>query len=468
MTQRFFAPTPALPVFAALLFLGSSHCSSPRGTDSTADPRPDPAGHSTDMSMAPVPCMGLGCKVAVCPPSGSDTIVAGRVTAPNGEDPIRDAIIYVPTSGVAEEFPPQVACEACNNPVGGVPVTTTQSGIDGTFELHRVPVTDDTPIVIQKGRWRKTIHIAVNKCERQDLTADQARLPRDRTEGTLPRMAVAVGDYDSIECVLKNIGVAASEFTSPKDPGAVHLYNNESAGAGAPGKVNVGVLLRDLPTMLQYNLIFLNCSEPVYSQGLLNDAKVKQNLVDYVARGGRLYATDWSYDFVQQPANFSPYICFEDGQACTITTPHGFHSAPNYGGSETPFTADVDTSTTGGQDLATWLTKLTPPVLNGKVPITDLLPEWVLMHQTAMDMMKFPSTTWLNGTVKGRKRPLSVTFDYPQGMACGKVLYSSYHTREHNGQRLFPSYCESGAMITQEHVLEYLIFELSSCVGPIG
>ena len=241
-----------------------------------------------------------------------------------------------------------------------------------------------------------------------------------------------------------------------------------SAGAGAPGKVNIGELLRSLPAMRQYNLIFLNCSETTYAGSLLRDSQVKQNLVDYVASGGRLYATDWSYDFVQQPPSFSPYICFEDDQPCTVTTPHGYHSAPNYGAPDTPFDADVDTTTQAGQNLAEWLTKLPTPVLGGKVRIQDLLPEWVLIRQTALDMAKFPSTTWLNGTVKGRRRPLSVTFDYPQGMACGKVLYSSYHTREHGAATLFPGYCASGKMITQEHVLEYLIFELSSCVGPIG
>ena len=122
-----------------------------------------------------------------------------------------------------------------------------------------------------------------------------------------------------------------------------------------------------------------------------------------------------------------------------------------------------------GSDLRVYLpVTLYEAVLGGKVHIQDLLPDWVLIHQTAMDMMKYPSTTWLNGTVRGRKRPLSVTFDYPQAMACGKVLYSSYHTREHGAQSRFPNYCAGGKMIAQEHVLEYLIFELSSCVGPIG
>ncbi len=445
-------------------------CSGLRGGSADTDRgRGDnPGAGGVDMRTPTPQCMGLGCQIAQCPPAGSDTVVTGRITAPNGEDPIRDAIIYVPESGAPEEFPPQVACEVCNSPVGGRPVALTHSGIDGTFELSRVPVTDNTPIVIQKGRWRKTVHVPISKCERQGLSAEQTRLPRDRTEGTLPQMAVAVGDYDSIECVLKNIGVAPSEFTSPKKQGAIHLYDNETAGTGAPGKVNVGELLRSLPAMRQYNLIFLNCSETTYSGGLLADSQVKQNLVDYVASGGRLYATDWSYDFVQQPPSFSPYICFEDDQACTVTTPHGFHTAPSRGAGDTPFDADVDTSTEAGQNLAAWLTKLPTPVLGGKVHIQDLLPEWVLIHQTALDLAKFPSTTWLNGTVKGRKRPLSVTFDYPQEMACGKVLYSSYHTREHAAQTLFPGYCASGKMITQEHVLEYLIFELSSCVGPIG
>ena len=64
-------------------------------------------------------------------------------------------------------------------------------------------------------------------------------------------------------------------------------------------------------------MVFLNCSGTVYSGTLLKDPAVLRNLRDYVAAGGRLYATDWSYDFIQQVPELAPFLCFDDGQDCS-------------------------------------------------------------------------------------------------------------------------------------------------------
>lgn len=423
-----------------------------------------------DLSLPP--CRGLGCYVANCP-AGSDTTVIGTVTAPNGADPIRDALVYVPNGGAPEEFPPKVACEICQSPVGDRPVAMTSTDVDGTFELRGVPATGDTPIVIQKGRWRKVVRVPIGACEKQGLSAEQGRLPRDHTEGSIPHMAVAVGEWDSIECVLGHIGLSQSEYSAPTGSGAVHLYENERpGGVGAPGGVLIDELLNSLPKMLEYNLIFLNCSDSDRSQGLLADPAVRKNLSDYVAQGGRLYVTDWSYDFVQQPPEFSPFICFNDDKPCTVTTPHGFHQATNAfrTGTETTFYADVDQSTEGGRALAAWLGNLTPPITGGKVRIDDPISSFVLIQQLAQDPVKYPATAWLSATLEKKQRPVSVTFDYPPGPnACGRVLFSSYHTRSHDDHTVqFPAYCAKGEMLPQEHVLEYLIFELGACVQPPG
>jgi len=425
---------------------------------------------SIDMTVGKPQCVGLGCKIAECPPTGSDTVVYGKVTAPNGVDPIREAIVYVPSSGMPEEFPGEVSCEVCNSPIGGTPVTQAITGIDGTFELRRVPVTDGTPIVIQKGRWRKTTRIQVNKCERQALSAEDARLPRSQNEGGIPRMAVAVGNWDAIECVLRGVGLSDQEFSAPNGSGTVHLYDNRVDGDGAPGGVNVRQLLTNLTKMKQYNLIFLNCSDDTNSASLLNDPKVRKNLVDYVAAGGRMYVTDWSYDFVGQPPEFAPYICFNDDKPCTDLSPHGRFSATGAfrTGSVNPLWAEIDQSHLGGRNLAAWMSMLPDPSPGGKVKVVDDVGSWVLMRQTAQDQTKYPSTTWLWGTIKGQRRPVTVTFDYPATQACGKVLYATYHTREHSDSGLFPAYCPKTKLIAQEQVLEYLIFEISSCIGPIG
>jgi len=116
------------------------------------------------------------------------------------------------------------------------------------------------------------VTVPIKPCERNTLPPELARLPRNQQEGSLPRMAVAVGDFDSIECVLRHIGIDGTEFTAPNDPrpGAIQLYDNESPGGhGAPGEVPIGDLVTNLDRMLGYQLIFLNCSDVLNSYPLL-------------------------------------------------------------------------------------------------------------------------------------------------------------------------------------------------------
>jgi hypothetical protein len=416
------------------------------------------------------PCDALSCRVPSCP-RGGDTIVMGKVTAPNGVDPIREALVYVPQSGRPDDFPAGVSCDACDSPTVGPVVTRTTTDIDGSFVLRRVPATAETPIVIQKGRFRRIVSAPIAPCVNNELPPAQTRLPRAQAEGNLPRMAVAAGNWDSIECVLRHIGIADGEFTSSMGQGAVHLYNNVGGGRGG-GLASVTELLGDVERMARYDLIFLNCSDHTNSRGLLAQARVRQNLVDYVSRGGRIYVTDYSYDFVQQPAPFAPFICFNDDQPCTVLEPHGFATATRSDRTarERSFIAEVEQGTEGGRALAEWLSRLPQPIPDGRVPIEDPISTFVLIRQTAADQVKYPSTTWLSATLQGARRPVTVTFDYPVApqQSCGKVLYSSYHTRERRSPSAdFPGYCPAGPMIPQEKVLEFLIFEISACLGTI-
>ena len=203
-------------------------------------------------------------------------------------------------------------------------------------------------------------------------------------------MAVAAGDHDAIECVLRDLGIDPSEFAASDGPAAVHLYDNQTPGMPTlPGQLAIPMLLGDRARLLRYQVVFLNCSGTVYSQLLLKDPAVLNNLRDYVAAGGRLYATDWSYDFLQQVPELAPFLCFEDGQSCSITTPHNFHAAVAQGGDGDPLQASVDQSSPGGRALAAWLAQLPTPVAADNVQITDLLPGWVMLKQTAVDALRF-------------------------------------------------------------------------------
>jgi hypothetical protein len=398
---------------------------------------------------------------------GCDTRVSGVVTAPNGVDPIPGARVYVPLAPPAP-LPPEVRCEPCGPQGDRTPVLSeTDSGTDGRFTLSRLPAGPVT-IYIQKGRWRRKLEVQTTACRETQIARSAAHLPRSRAEGELPQMAVAVGDYDAIECVLRHVGIDASEFTSPLGGGAVHLYENEQLSqGGAPGKTPIDLLLIDPRRLRTYSLLLINCTETGGIEPLVSDVLVMRNLLDYVAQGGRLYVTDWAYNLVAQQPAWSPFLCFEDGTPCGSAGPRPLQGASR--GTPVPFTGTAPDGDERVRVFRDWLSLPQFGLRGGQVPINDLDWRWALMTGTAQDMRRFPTQIWLRGRTNGADRPLSVTFDYPQPAACGRILYSSHHTRGHEVAGVtFPAYCPVDGVIPQERVLEYLLFEFAACIPVPG
>src|SRR5207248_814856 len=89
-----------------------------------------------------------------------------------------------------------------------------------------------------------------------------------------------------------------------------------------------------------------------------------------------------------------------------------------------------------------------------------------------------PTKLWASGIADGGglpnqskgRRPLTVTFDYKQ---CGRVHYSTYNTEpaaavDDTMTNRYPSCGNRMTFHPQERLLEYLLFEVAQCVGPIG
>src|SRR5262249_10931864 len=67
--------------------------------------------------------------------------------------------------------------------------------------------------------------------------------------------------------------------------------------------------------------------------------------------------------------------------------------------------------------------------------------------------------------------PQHVTFNTPLGAPaanqCGRVVFSDFHVEDSsNSQYAFPTECSNGAMTPQEKLLEFMLFDLASCVQP--
>jgi hypothetical protein len=421
---------------------------------STATPDPDDGGAGGGMHQAggnggsSGGASGAGASGAggttlppnACPPPDScpaGGTVRGRVFAPNGTDPVDQALVARPIQ--VRPFPPEVACEVCSD-LQDQACRSTISAPDGAFTLDRLPTGMQT-IVLQKGRFRRQIQVDV-PCGTLDLTPEQSRLPKSTAEGDIPKIAVATGDFDQIECVLGKIGL---------DPNAFDRYEGSVLGGLLSGLPHFDGLVMNYDRLKTYNIVFINCTNDTF-ENLLQNPMIQANLERYVRSGGRLYVTDWSYDWAEQVPQFSQFIDFDPGMSGSMP------EAPN---AAAVGMGDIEIdATVTDPALKEWLRGVGALGAGDTVHLKHFLEGWVQMLSYT-DAVK----EWISGPVPGRgNRPLTVTFDYNQ---CGRVLYSSYHTLGRDPASFltpYPAYCLAAPLSPQERILEYLIFEISSCV----
>jgi hypothetical protein len=435
------------------LLVGAAACKS----------NPGPGGGKADLAG----CVGAACNPDNC--TTTPTTIVGNVFAPNGLDPVPQVSVWVPTGAVP---PPKtgLSCDLCavGSPPGALSASLTRS--DGFFSLGGVPAGDNVTIIAELGRFRRVVHMKVEACKANIVPADPGahglKLPsKDQALGpddTAPHVAVATGDYDQIECVLKRMGFEQFD-----------LYNDRDPGTALPATIGeFSALIADPVKMSAYNIIVVNCTKAQFEDALTPAALA--NLEAYVGSGGRLYATDWAYDVINQVPQFAPYMCFVSGgvdgpapMATCGTTPGAPRAAHS--------TAAYDTGAQiTDQGLLDWITQIPNTLVNMQVPIRF---NFVVVNQVVSDMAH-QSKVYAKGLAEDPLalpmfskgvRPLTATFDYKQ---CGRVHYSTYNTEPSDVVMDTPAarYPMCGMRTDfnpQERILEYLIFEVAQCITPV-
>ena len=384
---------------------------------------------ATDSSAQTNPaCTGLCLQQVSCPASGT-TSISGVVYAPNGKDPLPNVLVYIPNAAV-DAFTPGVSCPVVGQPPSGSPLVGATTAVDGSFTIDNAPVGTNIPLVIVSGRWRRQLVIpSISACGNTALPAGFAAFPQNQSQGDIPKFAIATGAVDAVECVLRKVGIADSEFTDPNGVGRINVYS----GSGAAGAVvdnstpSETALMSNASTLNTYDVLMLPCEGGAYPNA--KNATEYANLVSFANAGGRIYSSHFSYQWFYANPPFNTVANWAVNQAAL---PNG--------------TATVNAGFSGGADLSAWLQLVGASTTPGQIAISTL------KHD--MNGGVAPSETWLTLNDLAAGNPvMQLVWDTPvlpaggtAGTQCGRVLYNEYHVEAVNSDtgQVFPKECATG------------------------
>jgi hypothetical protein len=127
-----------------------------------------------------------------------------------------------------------------------------------------------------------------------------------------------------------------------------------------------------------------------------------------------------------------------------------------------PFTADIDVSFPKGQALAEWLVNVGGTSPPGKLVI-KAAQHTVDAVNAAVAQRWIYSTTPTSVQYLTANTPMNV----PEEMQCGRVVLSDIHVSSGDTSTTstaYPDGCKTTELSDQEKALEFMLFDLSSCV----
>jgi len=420
-------------------------------------------------------CEGLECNVTACMSKGKpETSISGTVYAPNGTLPLYGITVYIPNAPVGP-FPDGSQCSRCSDDLPGSPLARATTDENGRFTITgNVPSGTNVPLIITSGKWRRQITIpSVGECVDTAAAPADTRLPKDKTEGDIPKIALTTGDADSLECLIRKLGIADSELTSAGGSGRVHYYRGDGVDAfatgwagGATQLTSAGTLWNSAANLKPYDIVILSCEGSQQGTSSMKSQTDLNALKEYADLGGRVFLSHWHNIWIG--GGFQADFNNPDPVIADWRPIAQWSDSPGTLANGTIDRID-ENSNPKGTAFANWMASagVMGSTTRGEIPVNDSK-----VTAIGLDMAKAERWTYVNRPAQEPQNfQFSTPVTVPLGNRCGKVVFSDMHVSGgpnlQNGNK-FPNSCQGGTALTpQEKALAFMIFDLSSCVGVL-
>ena len=462
------------------------------------------------------PCELCGA-VPDCSTASQPTTITGRVVTPGRTDSnvpnqvgVPNAFVYILRNKGVGDLPAihsgipagGTSCDRCEDQDLGPVLVGTVTDATGAFKLEgNVPVGDEFTMVVKAGRFRRAFAYTLPMEAACQTTAfatalpeNPTRLPRNMLDGlavNIPRIAVSTGAIDAMECVLEKMGLSHEEFGNPGAAGdaaaRVHLYrgrSNANLTEGDGVSIDASTPLEDVlygdPERLKsYDIVLADC-EGQYadsSGGGRNGSaayaerdEFGENVIDYVNRGGRMFASHLRYTWLYQNGTqaYDPANPFTTGLANATSWELGDHSSLTTGAGVV--SVGRPDASPRIQAFADWMnSEMVAAAPTYTFDIDQPRSQANVLGESSEEFVYTSSVTnsMMTATTADKVQQFSFNTPYgaPDDQVCGRVAYSGFHVSiGDTTDAIFPAVC-TGDLTKQEKVLLYMLFDLATCVG---
>jgi hypothetical protein len=369
-----------------------------------------------------------------------NTTVSGTVFAPNGTLPLYNVTVYVPQTAPGP-LPEGASCSKCSTDLPGGVVTKAISDAEGKFVLENVPVGSDIPVVITTGKWRRQLTIPyVAQCVDNPVQPGTFRLPKNRGEGNIPRIAMVTGGCDRLACIFAKMGLDGSEF-GPASTGDHRIvwYNGHGGTSPVTAGSALTTLWTDLNELKKFDMVLNSCECSEYPE----EKTAPDMLRQYADMGGRVFGSHYHYTWMKD------LVSSWQGTASYMTSTTTSNKVQT-----------VDTSHPDGVAFSKWLTAVKASTTPGQLELTTT-------PQPSTTSANAPTTRWLHDASYTNYLSFKTPVGVPQEQQCGKVVHAALHVSQSSTiNASFPSGC-TAELTADEKALIFLLFDLGSCVDVI-